>query len=115
MNLTPSRYHIALFGKMQAREIQGLTIKARKSSFLRLSRHLVDPKGLEPSTSRMRTERSPSYGPINWYSVMRMRWQPRELRKVAGTGPPALPAELQAQVLEHYSTFCEFVKSKNQY
>ena len=33
--------------------------KARKSSFLELSRHLVDLKRLELSTSRMRTERSP--------------------------------------------------------
>ena len=31
---------------------------------------------------------------------MRMRWQPRELLIVAGTGPPALPAELQAHILE---------------
>ena len=38
-----------------------------------ISRHfLVDPKGLEPSTSRMRTERSPrlSYGPIWRYFVV---------------------------------------------
>ena len=46
---------------------------------------------------------------------MRMRWQPRELREIAEAGPLALPAELQARTLEHYSTYFGFVKTKNQY